>query len=48
MRERNESQSVVRASVQYYLRAVEDPAPYQAFFRTLGNALFLEAISEEG
>lgn len=42
VRKRNESQLVVRASAQYYLRAVEDPAPYQKFFRTLEQALFLE------
>lgn len=42
VRKRNESQSVVRASVQFYLRAVEDPVPYQQFFRVLEQALFLE------
>jgi hypothetical protein len=34
---------VVRASAQYYLKAVEDPLPYQRFFRTLEQALFLQA-----
>jgi hypothetical protein len=43
VRKRNETQLVVRASAQYYLRAVEDPAPYQKFFRTLEQALFLQA-----
>ena len=38
----NESQLVVRASAQYYMRAVEDPEPYQKFFRTLEQALFTE------
>jgi len=43
VRKRNESQSVVRASAQYYLRAVEDAEPFQRFFQTLQQALFLEA-----
>lgn len=42
VRRRNERQSIVRASAQFYLRAVEDPGPYQKFFRTLEQALFLE------
>ncbi|GKS65062.1 hypothetical protein YTPLAS72_23660 [Nitrospira sp.] len=42
VRDRNESQLVVRASAQFYLRAVEDPVPYQQFFRTLEQAVFLE------
>jgi hypothetical protein len=42
VRTRNETQLVVRASTQYYLRAVEDPAPYHKFFRTLEQALFLQ------
>jgi len=47
VRKRNESQLVVRASAQFYLRAVEDPAPYQKFFRTLEQALFLQGHLEE-
>ena len=43
VRKRNESQSVVRASAQFYLRGVEDPLPYQKFFRALEQALFLQA-----
>jgi hypothetical protein len=43
VRKRNEVQLVVRASAQYYLKAVEDPLPYQRFFRTLEQALFLQA-----
>jgi hypothetical protein len=43
IRPRGETQLVVRASAQYYLRAVEDPEPYQRFFRTLEQALFLQA-----
>jgi len=42
VRKRNETQLVVRASAQFYLRAVEDPAPYQKFFRTLEQVLFLQ------
>ncbi|WP_455377605.1 hypothetical protein [Petrachloros mirabilis] len=43
VRKRNESQFVVRASAQFYLRAVENPGPYQQFFRALEQSLFLEA-----
>ena len=43
VRPRGETQLVVRASAQYYLRAIEDPEPYQKFFRTLEQALFLQA-----
>lgn len=43
VRKRNEAQSVVRASAQFYLRAVEDPEPYQRFFRALEQSLFLQA-----
>jgi hypothetical protein len=42
VRKRNERQSVVRASAQFYVQAVEDPEPYQMFFRTLEQSLFLE------
>lgn len=42
VRKRNDTQLVVRASAQFYLRAVEDPAPYQKFFRTLEQTLFLQ------
>lgn len=47
VRKRNESQLVVRASTQFYLRAVEDPAPYQRFFRSLEQALFLQGRTME-
>lgn len=43
VRTRNESQLVVRASAQFYLRAIEDPEPYQRFFRVLEQSLFLQA-----
>ena len=42
VRERNEVQLVVRASAQYYLRAVADAEPYQKFFRTLQQSMFVE------
>lgn len=42
VRRRNRSQLVVRASAQFYLRGLEDPEPYQQFFRTLSRALFLQ------
>jgi hypothetical protein len=47
VRKRNDAQLIVRASVQYYLRAVEDPVPYQQFFRTLEQSLFLQGRSVE-
>lgn len=46
VRKRNETQLVVRASAQFYLKAVEDPAPYQKFFRALEQAVFLQAVQE--
>jgi hypothetical protein len=42
IRTRGESQLVVRASAQFYLQAVEEPGPYQQFFRALEQALFLQ------
>lgn len=42
VRRRNETQVVIRASAQFYLRPVEDPIPYQQFFRTLEQSLFLQ------
>ena len=45
VRPRGDQQLVVRASAQYYLRAVESPEPYQQFFRTLEQALFVQANS---
>jgi len=47
VRNRNDSQLVVRASAQFYLHAIEDPVPYQQFFRTLEQAVFLESHSIE-
>jgi len=42
VRSRNEQQLIVRASAQYYLRPVEDPAAYQKFYAALEQALFSE------
>lgn len=42
VRERNASQLIVRAAAQFYLRPIEDPEPYQKFFRTLEQALFVD------
>lgn len=43
IRRRGEGQWVVRANAQFYLRAVEHPEAYQAFFRALEQATFLQA-----
>lgn len=40
VRARNAEQLIVRASAQYYLRPIEEPEPYQHFFRSLEQALF--------
>lgn len=42
-RQRGEVQTAVRASAQFNLEAVSDPAPYQQFFNALAQAMFLEA-----
>lgn len=47
IRNRGESQLIVRASAQFYLQAIEEPAPYQQFFRALEQALFLHGQSAE-
>ena len=43
VRPRGDAQLVVRASAQYYLKGIESPEPYQQFFRTLEQALFIQA-----
>lgn len=43
LRPRGENQTLVRASAQYNLTAVEDPEPYQQFFNALEQAMFLAA-----
>jgi len=47
VRQRNVEQLIVRASAQYFLRAVEEPAAYQKFYRTLEQALFAERAVRE-
>jgi hypothetical protein len=47
IRTRGESQLIVRASAQFYLQAVEEPGPYQQFFRALEQAIFLQGQSME-
>ena len=43
VRTRGEKQLLVRASSQFYMLAIEEPEPYQIFFRSLEQALFLQA-----
>lgn len=47
IRTRGNSQLIVRSSAQFYLQAVEEPGPYQQFFRALEQALFLHGQSVE-
>lgn len=47
IRSRGESQLIVRASAQFYLQAVEEPGPYQQFFRALEQTVFLQGQSVE-
>jgi hypothetical protein len=47
IRSRGESQLVVRSSAQFYLQAIEDPGPYQQFFRALEQTVFLQGQSVE-
>jgi hypothetical protein len=42
IRPRGETQLIVRTSAQFYLQAVEEPLPYQQFFRTLEQSLFVQ------
>jgi hypothetical protein len=46
VRPKEKTRLLVRASVQYNIRAVEDPEMYQKFFKTLGQSLFLVAHME--
>lgn len=48
VRARGDSQSVVRASAQFYMAAVEEPEPFQEFFRALERALFLQGQTDAG
>ena len=43
VRARGSAQMIVRASAQYNLTAVSDPAPYQQFFASMEKAMFLTA-----
>jgi hypothetical protein len=43
VRPKETTRSLVRVSVQYNLRAVEDPEMYQKFFKSLEQSLFLSA-----
>jgi hypothetical protein len=43
VRERGDTQLLVRANAQYNRHAVEDPEPYQQFFDALSKAVFLTA-----
>ena len=43
VRERGESQLLVRANAQYNIHPIEDPEPYQEFFNSLSKAIFLTA-----
>lgn len=42
VRPRNESQLIVRANAQSELRPIEEPGPYQAYFRMLEQSLFAQ------
>ena len=46
IRPKEKTRSLVRASLQYNIRAVEDPDIYQKFFKILGQSLFLSAKME--
>jgi hypothetical protein len=43
VRPRGDHQVIVRASAQHNLKAISDALPYQRFFDSLAQALFLEA-----
>ena len=43
VRPRGEKQLIIRANVQYGVRAVKDPVPYQQFFTSLEKSMFLTA-----
>ena len=43
VRQRGETQLLVRANAQYELTPVDEPEPYQHFFSALQKAMFLEA-----
>jgi len=43
VRQKGETQLLVRANAQYNLRPIKDPEIYQDFFTSLGKAMFLTA-----
>lgn len=45
VRPRNEKQLIVRASAQYYLRPIEDPKSYQAFYAALEKTLSIGRLA---
>ena len=47
VRPKGTSQMLVRANVQFNIRPVEDPKPYQDFFTSLQKAMFLTAQAVE-
>jgi hypothetical protein len=47
VRPRGETQTLVRASAQYNVTPVEEPAPYQQFFAALEKSMFLSAQQVE-
>ena len=47
VRPRGTSQMLVRANVQFNIRPVEDPKPYQDFFVSLEKSMFLTAQAVE-
>jgi len=48
VRPRNESQLIVRTSAQHFVRPIEEPEPYQSFYRVLDKALFISRLEAEG
>lgn len=42
-RPRGENQTIIRASAQHNLNAISDAVPYQQFFDSLSQAMFLQA-----
>lgn len=47
VRPRNESQLIVRASAQHFVRPIEEAEPYQSFYRVLDKALFISRLESE-
>ena len=43
VRQRNKQQTVVRASVQFFMASLTEPEPYQRFFDALAESLAVEA-----